>query len=110
MVDRLNILRELPREAWPSGLARAFDAVWDNFLLLRPLVGYEDLSFTPSTGLNAIPHHLGVIPTRWVIIKRVDVSGSVYESSGSPATASEITFNVTSIVGAAELVIRVWRP
>lgn len=110
MVDKLSIQRELPRGFFPANVARAWDAIWDNFNLLREAVGYQDVTFTPTAGSNEVEHKLGVVPLRWMPIRSLDVTGYVTEDAATEPTATTLTILVEAIGSDPSLTLRVWRP
>jgi|TARA_Y100000310_G_scaffold63131_2_gene58410 hypothetical protein len=109
MTDVIRLQRERPRGTMPAWMERAWDAVWDNFRALQPLVGYEDITFTPAAGANEVDHKLGAVPTRWTVIRSVDVTGAIYEQSTVEPTDMSVGIYCVSVGTAPSLTIRVWR-
>lgn len=104
MADSLRINRALPKGVLPRPLENAWSAIWDNFVLLKDLVRYQDVSITPVVGTNVVTHGLGRAPRRWSVIRAVYVS-TIYETA---ANDTELTLYVVAVGASPELVVRVW--
>jgi len=108
MSDVIRVQRERPRGSLPEWMERAWDAVWDNFTLLQPLAGHEDITFTPIAGSALISHRLGAVPTRWSVIHLVDVTSVPHEQSTVEPTDTTINIFCASVGAAPSMTIRVW--